>query len=79
MHEIPLERHEMRAAVDIDVLPVERGGARAEQYRRGDIVRRRQAGERIEAALNELSALSGDELKRQRREKFLSIGRDLKV
>jgi acetyl-CoA carboxylase carboxyl transferase subunit alpha len=37
------------------------------------------AGERIEAALAELSSLSGDELKRQRREKFLAIGRDLKV
>ncbi|WP_061931524.1 acetyl-CoA carboxylase carboxyltransferase subunit alpha [Aureimonas sp. AU22] len=37
------------------------------------------AGERIEAALAELSPLSGDELKRQRREKFLAIGRDLKV
>ncbi|KQQ79814.1 acetyl-CoA carboxylase carboxyltransferase subunit alpha [Aureimonas sp. Leaf324] len=37
------------------------------------------AGARIEAALNELSALSGDELKRQRREKFLAIGRELKV
>ncbi|MBB3935980.1 acetyl-CoA carboxylase carboxyltransferase subunit alpha [Aureimonas phyllosphaerae] len=37
------------------------------------------AGARIEAALGELSALSGDELKRQRREKFLAIGRELKV
>lgn len=37
------------------------------------------AGARIEAALDELSALSGDELKRQRREKFLAIGRELKV
>ncbi|WP_294644688.1 acetyl-CoA carboxylase carboxyltransferase subunit alpha [uncultured Aureimonas sp.] len=37
------------------------------------------AGARIEAALIELSALSGDELKRQRREKFLAIGRELKV
>ncbi|WP_416357476.1 acetyl-CoA carboxylase carboxyltransferase subunit alpha [Aureimonas phyllosphaerae] len=37
------------------------------------------AGARIEAALGELSTLSGDELKRQRREKFLAIGRELKV
>ncbi|RIX99227.1 acetyl-CoA carboxylase carboxyltransferase subunit alpha [Aureimonas flava] len=37
------------------------------------------AGARIEAALVELSALPGEELKRQRREKFLGIGRDLKV
>ncbi|ORE95005.1 acetyl-CoA carboxylase carboxyltransferase subunit alpha [Aurantimonas sp. 22II-16-19i] len=35
------------------------------------------AAEHIRAALSELGRLSGDELKRQRREKFLAIGRNL--
>jgi acetyl-CoA carboxylase carboxyl transferase subunit alpha len=35
------------------------------------------AGEQIAKALAELSALSGEELRRQRREKFLAMGRNL--
>jgi acetyl-CoA carboxylase carboxyl transferase subunit alpha len=35
------------------------------------------AGEQIAKALAELSSLSGDELRRQRREKFLAMGRNL--
>ncbi|WP_062016595.1 acetyl-CoA carboxylase carboxyltransferase subunit alpha [Aureimonas sp. AU4] len=38
-----------------------------------------RAGDRIAAALADLSPLSGDALRQERREKFLSIGRDLKV
>lgn len=37
------------------------------------------AGDRVEAALAELGGLDGRTLKAQRREKFLAIGRDLKV
>ncbi|WP_062113024.1 acetyl-CoA carboxylase carboxyltransferase subunit alpha [Aureimonas sp. AU40] len=37
------------------------------------------AADRIEAALTELSQLDGPALRRERREKFLAIGRDLKV
>jgi len=37
------------------------------------------AADRVEAALAELSQLDGPALRRERREKFLAIGRDLKV
>ena len=36
-------------------------------------------GEQVAAALSELEGIPGDELRRQRREKFLAIGRDLTV
>jgi acetyl-CoA carboxylase carboxyl transferase subunit alpha len=36
-----------------------------------------EAGERVRAALEELSHYDGEALRRQRREKFLAIGRNL--
>ncbi|MAU95065.1 MAG: acetyl-CoA carboxylase carboxyl transferase subunit alpha [Fulvimarina sp.] len=44
---------------------------------RGPQVAVNAAAEHIRAALSDLGRLSGDELKRQRREKFLAIGRNL--
>ncbi len=35
------------------------------------------AGEQIAKALAELSSVSGEDLRRQRREKFLAMGRNL--
>ena len=55
-----------------EIIPEPVGGA----HRAKEIVIDR-AGSTIETALQSLSAISGDELKQQRREKFLRIGREL--
>jgi len=54
------------------VIPEPVGGAH-----RGHDAVLQSAGDVLEQALNELSAKSGEELQRERREKFLAIGRNL--
>ena len=57
-----------------EIVPEPLGGAHRDKDAAIDA-----AADRIEAALGELSLLDGPALKRERREKFLAIGRDLKV
>ncbi|KTQ95729.1 acetyl-CoA carboxylase subunit alpha [Aureimonas ureilytica] len=57
-----------------EIVPEPLGGAHRDKDAAIDM-----AAERVEAALTELSQLDGAALRRDRREKFLAIGRDLKV
>ena len=57
-----------------EIVPEPLGGAHRDKDAAIDA-----AADRIEAVLGELSLLDGPALKRERREKFLAIGRDLKV
>ncbi len=57
-----------------EIVPEPLGGAHRDKDAAIDL-----AADRIEAALGELSLLDGPALRRERREKFLAIGRDLKV
>ncbi|WP_427024249.1 acetyl-CoA carboxylase carboxyltransferase subunit alpha [Aureimonas ureilytica] len=57
-----------------EIVPEPLGGAHRDKDAAIDT-----AADRIEAALGELSLLDGAALRRERREKFLAIGRDLKV
>ncbi|WP_019995787.1 acetyl-CoA carboxylase carboxyltransferase subunit alpha [Aureimonas ureilytica] len=57
-----------------EIVPEPLGGAHRDKDAAIDM-----AADRIEAALGELSLLDGPALRRERREKFLAIGRDLKV
>ncbi|WP_062218138.1 acetyl-CoA carboxylase carboxyltransferase subunit alpha [Aureimonas sp. D3] len=57
-----------------EIVPEPLGGAHRDKDAAIDM-----AAERVEAALTELSQLDGPALRRDRREKFLAIGRDLKV